>query len=194
MVLTQEDTSWHAVMVAAYRKCRTTELQQMLLNESVAQKSGICISTSRADATASTSVQVLHCTKRASGRDTHSTASSLVLTVCWTGCAKLLRENRGMAQAVHKRPPAESNDQVRQLVQQIVVQEHICSMALPHDLVPQLQIVGLEALASFAPEQVFQTVLRAKYLNGTGCSFKPSRVQSEAVRATSFDHSLQCKL
>lgn len=27
MVRIQEDTSWHAVMVAAYRKWRTTELQ-----------------------------------------------------------------------------------------------------------------------------------------------------------------------
>lgn len=28
MVLIQEDTSWQAVIVAAYRKCRTTELHR----------------------------------------------------------------------------------------------------------------------------------------------------------------------
>lgn len=55
--------------------------------------------------------------------------------------------------------PAQCNDKVGDLIQQVVVEQQICGLAFPHDLVPQLQIIGFEAFASFALEVVFETIL-----------------------------------
>lgn len=57
--------------------------------------------------------------------------------------------------------PTQCNDKVGDLVQQVVVKQQICRLAFPHDLVPQLQIIGFEAFASFALEVIFKTILHA---------------------------------
>ena len=64
----------------------------------------------------------------------------------------------GTQQAVSP-SPAQSNDKIGDLVQQIVVKQQICRLAFPHDLVPQLQIIVFEAFAGFALEVIFKTIL-----------------------------------
>lgn len=60
--------------------------------------------------------------------------------------------------------PAQCNDKIGDLVQQVVVKQEVCRLALPHDLVPQLQVVGFEASAGFALEMIFNTILNIAVL------------------------------
>ena len=61
---------------------------------------------------------------------------------------------------VSRNLPAEGNGQEGDFVKQVVVPQNICSLALPHHLVPELQVVSLEVLACFALEVVFKAFLK----------------------------------
>ena len=63
--------------------------------------------------------------------------------------------------------PAQGNDKIGCLVQQIVVKQQICRLAFPHDLVPQLQVIASEAFAGLALEVIFKAILYAAMHLGT---------------------------
>lgn len=46
-----------------------------------------------------------------------------------------------------------------QLFEEKVIKKDACSAAFPHNIVPQLQIVGLEGLVGFALEVFVKTIL-----------------------------------
>ena len=63
---------------------------------------------------------------------------------------------------VLRNSPAEGNGQEGDFVKQVVVPQDISSLALPHHLVPELEIVSLEVLACFALEVVLKSFLKCQ--------------------------------